>query len=1686
MTAKYTITADLQANATAFVAGFAAAEAAMDKFQRSVNNSMASVNNATKGMDAAMNGMSNSVNKVNDSADKASTHLHDLGDKADDTGRRVNSTGAALSGAKSGFDSLGYSADGVGTKMHNASDGADKATNSINRTGQSLNNAASNTRAFNGSVEQVVTSANTLSSGMDHVSNASKDSATHLNNASTSARNAGSAMESTASGTNSAATGFTNTSKAASLAARDLDRFNRIGRGVSMTAMGIGAAMAAGIGGSLYVFTQYESALAGVAKTTDASARELRKFDLAFREMSRSMPAGYKEIANVAEAAAQLGVKNQDITKFTDTMIRMGTSTNLASEDAANALARMMNIMGTAGSDVDRFGSTIVKMGNVSAATEQDIVNMGMRIAGMGKALDMSEADVVALATSLSDLGVRAEMGGSAISTIMSKTASAIAEGTDQGQKWAEVMGMSIEKVQKLFKEDAYGGLIKMVEGLEKVKASGGNLDKTLRDLGINEIRQLDVMKRLVGASDELSSAQRTANQEWETNTALLNESSKRYETFGSQVKMVWNGIQNIAANIGGAFAKADGGSMAWIKNIIDDLEKLTNKFFDAEGKITKFGQSFVDAATGIATVTGVLAAAGAAFMMFGAGGAVVVGVAGGLAIIGLAVKKLADDLGIGKSEIDKALSGLDNATEGKAEKFIAMKDKIGNAMTDIRIRSAEEARMTKAEILKEVDALTNEVISAINAKEDQILAINKRLVQSATGAEKEALKASVSEIKAHFEEQRNLAANAQATITKVLSSAYDERRQLSSQEYGTISNMFAGLDKLYSTHVSKNIDEMGRLSDAFKSFDENTSLKTVQSNLTSYAKETAQAMGELTKGFEKQSNIIKASSLNDKEKALHLSSLRREYDQNATALLGNLDIYEQEAQKLQKSASATKDLTDKQKEQLDVLKTSKNEAGAYNATLDKYGAQTEGLMVSQKSLSQAAKDAANAMKDSKNTAEGVSSAYLAAADKVTTLNEAFDIVKTGSKAAAQAMGEGFVSSIENGVKMVDLGSAGKMKVDEFIKGVQSGKISVEQAAIAQVNAMRARLGEGSLSAEGEKQVNSFIQGFRAKGANLTSIAGELGLSLKSGMKVDLGDAGQVTVQSFVSGLKSGQYGAVELMTFFQTQLKSASLTDLTSEGSSTMQTMKAGLESGLLSADQVMAALKTRIKANAQTDLMSEGKVTLDTLVAGLESGKYSVDTFMMGVKQLLKESAKGDLTAEGTSTMQSFGIGLDIGKADPMAKAQQSKAEIEQLLFGTNAMPGGQNAMTSFGSGITALEGVPAGAAVQAKTSVEQALAGTTDGLGGQKAMTDLTTGLATNMMNPLAQAALISNTVETELGNTTDGNGGNKAGNSFLAGLTSFFAPATAHAAEMKAGVENNLGSTTDGGGGAKAGAKMAGDLAAKVPNTNSAANSHKSTTEKTLGSTTDGGGGTKAGVKFSSDLNSKTGASRSAASSNKNAVETTLGSSTDGRGGHKAGSMYVSGVQGQTGNARSAGSSVSSAGRSGLSSNSNTYGLGQDFGSGFVNGIRSFIGAAIEAAASLARAALNAVKSAQRSNSPAKETIALGGDFGDGFALAITDKASDAANAAKTMVNSAISAANRANTGLSPLDLSSDALGGESKRSLATTLSTVNKVEMSSKQPAYINVGIGGQEFRTFSENIHDANTKRLNLRSRFEA
>ena len=295
---------------------------------------------------------------------------------------------------------------------------------------------------------------------------------------------------------------------------------------------------------------QFESAFAGVEKTVDATDAQLQEFRSGIREMSTEIPQTAAEIASVAEAAGQLGIRNEYLLGFTETMSNLGVATNMSATEAATSLARLANITQMPQENFDRLGSTIVALGNNLATTESEITEMGLRLAGAGKQVGMSEAQILGLAGAISSVGIEADAGGSAVSTIMTKMQLAVEQGGESLEQFANVAGMSADEFRQAFQEDAAQALVAFVEGLGTMDSRGQSAIATLSDMEITEIRQRDALLRLAGAGDVLSESLGIATQAWDENNALTNEAEKRYQTLESQIQILKNNVDDFAISL--------------------------------------------------------------------------------------------------------------------------------------------------------------------------------------------------------------------------------------------------------------------------------------------------------------------------------------------------------------------------------------------------------------------------------------------------------------------------------------------------------------------------------------------------------------------------------------------------------------------------------------------------------------------------------------------------------------------------------------------------------------------------------------------------------------------------------------------------------------------------------------------------------------------------------------------------------------------------------------------------------------------------------------------------------------------------------------------------------------------------------------------------------------------------------
>lgn len=400
------------------------------------------------------------------------------------------------------------------------------------------------------------------------------------------------------------------------------------------TAVGVVGGMAISAG------SDFESAFAGVRKTVDATEEQFAELEDRLRDMAKNKPQTAVELAEIAEAAGQLGIHTENIAEFTDVMADLKVATNLGDEGASQ-FAKFANIVDMSQEKFANLGSTVVALGNNMATTEADIVEMGMRLAGAGKQVGMSEGDIMGFAAALSSVGIEAEAGGSAMSKMMVNMQLAVETGADawaeidasmertghtreqaehavaEGgkalnnfaasvgwnakqlkasvkeaqdsagslQDFADVANMTSEEFANAFKDNAAGALSAFISGLNDTERLGQSAIVTLDSMDIKEVRLRDTLLRAANASGLFSDALTLANNSFDENTALTKEAEQRYKTFESRLDMVKNRITDVGISLYQDFGDPLSDCLDIALDFTNDASLFDGKFMEGMAK---------------------------------------------------------------------------------------------------------------------------------------------------------------------------------------------------------------------------------------------------------------------------------------------------------------------------------------------------------------------------------------------------------------------------------------------------------------------------------------------------------------------------------------------------------------------------------------------------------------------------------------------------------------------------------------------------------------------------------------------------------------------------------------------------------------------------------------------------------------------------------------------------------------------------------------------------------------------------------------------------------------------------------------------------------------------------------------------------------------------------------------------
>ncbi|WP_191564969.1 phage tail tape measure protein [Janibacter melonis] len=451
------------------------------------------------------------------------------------------------------------------------------------------------------------------------------------------------------------------------------------------------------IGGGLALATReainWESAWAGVTKTTEGSDAQMAQLEEQLRGLTKVLPATHEEIAGVAESAGQLGIAREDLIGFTETAIALGESTNLSADEAAEGLAKISNVMGTSAQEgvagYEKLGNVLVALGNDGASTERDIVSMAQRLTGASKIAGITEGELLALSNAMSSVGIESELGGGAMSRAILEMQSAVRSGGGTLQTFAETAGMSAEEFAAAWEDDPVRALQAFVVGLGEVNATGGDVKEVLKDAGLAGTQNAQVLLRLAGASDVLTDSLELQGTEWENGTALQDEAAKRYETTASRMQIAQNGIRDAAIDAGSVLApiaasgaeKIAGLADAFVKlptpvqNTATGLATVTAASLLTFGAVGKTVVAVSDLRSNLSDMSGALGGTGGKMASFAKGAAYATAMLVAMKVAGDQVDEMVGNVELGSEEaasvlLDLQKNGMDASTASATMKF--------------------------------------------------------------------------------------------------------------------------------------------------------------------------------------------------------------------------------------------------------------------------------------------------------------------------------------------------------------------------------------------------------------------------------------------------------------------------------------------------------------------------------------------------------------------------------------------------------------------------------------------------------------------------------------------------------------------------------------------------------------------------------------------------------------------------------------------------------------------------------------------------------------------------------------------------------------------------------------------------------------------------------------------------------
>jgi len=381
--------------------------------------------------------------------------------------------------------------------------------------------------------------------------------------------------------------------------------------GAALGSLAVGALAAA-----TSAAADFEQQMVEVEKVT--SPETANKMADSIREMASEMPVAQEELAGITAQAGRFGVEGtENMEKFTESVAKMSVATDLSTEEAGEAFARMSTLMDEPISNVENLGNAVNELSNTMATSASEVTNAATRSSGALAQLGLQTDQILALNATMNEVSASSRIAGTRLRRFAQEL-----QDPGKTEDLAAALGMTVKEFQQMREESPNELMQQMVSRFE----AGGDAADALRSTLSTTSRQ--ALAGLAQNTEDWAEAQKAANNQLEDGSSLTEEYEAAADTFNSKLQVLKNRVRNVAIQLGNELLPKLTPVVERVAEAVDAFAAFNEHLNGTPALVIALTAAIGGAAAAAAAFAGTIAAiAGAAVAAMAALGPVIAGV---------------------------------------------------------------------------------------------------------------------------------------------------------------------------------------------------------------------------------------------------------------------------------------------------------------------------------------------------------------------------------------------------------------------------------------------------------------------------------------------------------------------------------------------------------------------------------------------------------------------------------------------------------------------------------------------------------------------------------------------------------------------------------------------------------------------------------------------------------------------------------------------------------------------------------------------------------------------------------------------------------------------------------------------------------------------------------------------------